>query len=61
MTNYEQKPTGWWQDSKGRAQPPGSFLDPSLRLTSGSPRGAATPRSSTRRDRIIGALRRRPV
>ena len=29
-------PTGWWQDSKGQMQPPGSFLDPSLRVKSES-------------------------
>ena len=23
MTKYMQKPAGWWQDSKGRMQPPG--------------------------------------
>jgi hypothetical protein len=32
MTGYVQYPTGWWQDRKGRMQPPGSFLDPSLRV-----------------------------
>jgi hypothetical protein len=29
-------PTGWWQNSKGQMQPPGSFLDPSLRVKSES-------------------------
>ena len=24
MTKYGQKPAGWWQDNKGRMQPPGS-------------------------------------
>ena len=24
-------PVGWWQDSRGVSQPPGSYLDPSLR------------------------------
>ncbi|MGB9112584.1 MAG: hypothetical protein WCF24_07640 [Acidimicrobiales bacterium] len=32
MTKYVQKPAGWWQDDKGRMQPPGSFQDPSLRV-----------------------------
>jgi hypothetical protein len=30
--NYAQAPIGWWQDSKGRMQPPGSFMSPSLRV-----------------------------
>jgi hypothetical protein len=30
--SYSQAPVGWWQDSKGRMQPPGSFLSPSLRI-----------------------------
>jgi hypothetical protein len=37
-----QIPVGWWQDAKGRSQPPGSYLDPSLRVDSnGSPVGDA--------------------
>jgi hypothetical protein len=35
---YTQAPVGWWQDEKRNEQPPGSFLDPSLRR----PPGAAT-------------------
>ncbi len=27
----QQIPTGWWKDAKHRSQPPGSYLDPSLR------------------------------
>ena len=27
-----QVPSGWWQDDKHVEQPPGSYLDPSLRL-----------------------------
>lgn len=56
MTNYEQKPTGWWQDSKGRAQPPGSYLDASLRTTAESPLGAAHGQSTTRWGRLVLAL-----
>lgn len=60
MTKYQQKPVGWWQDSKGRAQPPGSFLDASLRLTSESASGMPDHRSSPRWvRRFIGAARRR--
>jgi hypothetical protein len=33
---YAQEPVGWWQDHKGTMQPPGSYLDPSLRVTSAS-------------------------
>lgn len=51
MTRYEQQPAGWWQDSKGRAQPPGSFADSSLRTTGESGR-SASPHSAT------GLLRR---
>ena len=29
-----QIPVGWWQDAKHRNQPPGSYLDPSLRIDS---------------------------
>ena len=36
MRRYVQNPAGWWQDSKNRMQPPGSFLDPSLRVPPGS-------------------------
>ncbi len=33
-----QIPVGWWKDAKHRSQPPGSYLDPSLRLDDdGSP------------------------
>jgi len=28
---YVQDPVGWWQDSKGQMQPPGSFVSTSLR------------------------------
>lgn len=37
---YGRAPVGWWQDAAGQAQPPGSFLCPSLRV---SPRDAGTP------------------
>ena len=48
MTRYVQKPAGWWQDSKGRMQPPGSYLDPSLRVPSELPRKTADSLSATR-------------
>ncbi len=38
MTKHVHKPAGWWQDNKGRMQPPGSFQNPSLRVPSESPR-----------------------
>jgi hypothetical protein len=40
--SYAQAPVGWWQDSKGTMQPPGSFLSPSLRVPSEGPSGADT-------------------
>jgi len=56
---YLQYPTGWWQDGKGRMQPPGSFLDPSLRVTSVSPAETARPSSTTWARRLTAALRGR--
>jgi hypothetical protein len=35
-----QAPVGWWQDAKGRMQPPGSFLAPALRHPSEGRAGA---------------------
>lgn len=29
---YVQDPVGWWQDSRGQMQPPGSFVSASLRV-----------------------------
>jgi len=44
-----QIPTGWWQDAKRVAQPPGSFLDSSLRLNrDGSPAVHASTKRSMR-------------
>jgi len=59
MRQYVQKPAGWWQDSKGRMQPPGSFLDPSLRVPSALPRETASRLSATRFRRFTVAARRR--
>jgi hypothetical protein len=60
VTKYVQKPAGWWQDSKGRMQPPGSYLDPSLRVPSESPRKTADRLSATRWvRRLLVAVRRR--
>jgi hypothetical protein len=59
MTKYVQKPTGWWQDDKGRMQPPGSLLDPSLRVGAKLSPETADRRSSTGFvRRFLGALRR---
>ena len=60
MTRYVQDPAGWWQDSKGRMQPPGSFLDPSLRVPPCKPsRIAASGRSARRWGRqLITSVRR---
>lgn len=62
MTKYERSPTGWWQDSKGRAQPPGSYLDHSLRVTASSAGGAENQASIgwLRRFRAARDLRLRP-
>lgn len=48
MTKYVQKPAGWWQDSKGRMQPPGSYLDRSLRVPPELTRETAGGLSATR-------------
>lgn len=63
MTKYEQKPTGWWQDSKNRMQPPGSYLDPTLRLA-GEParttaRGRGRPPAARVRRFVDGVWPRR--
>jgi hypothetical protein len=49
--SYAQAPVGWWQDSKGRMQPPGSFLSPSLRIPPEDPSatGRSVARSRSRR------------
>ena len=61
MTKYGQKPAGWWQDNKGRMQPPGSFQDPSLRVPPELPPETADRRSSTRFvRRLLGAVHREP-
>jgi hypothetical protein len=53
--SYIQVPVGWWQDSKGRMQPPGSFLDPSLRLQSErSARRAERSSTRTSRRSLVG-------
>ena len=56
---YIQVPAGWWQDSKGRMQPPGSFLDPALRISSARTPEGAEHSSSRRRRRFLGAMRHR--
>jgi hypothetical protein len=50
MTNYAQSPVGWWQDAKGRMQPPGSYLAPARRLPAEGATGAegATATSAPR-------------
>jgi len=58
MRQYVQKPAGWWQDSKGRMQPPGSFLDPSLRVPSELPKETAYRPSAARFRRFIEVRRR---
>src|SRR6202035_1618344 len=32
VMRYVQAPAGWWQDEKGRMQPPGAFPSPSQRV-----------------------------
>jgi hypothetical protein len=55
---YAQEPAGWWQDKKGTMQPPGSYLDPSLRVTpEGAPVVAALSRPKGSH-RFLGSLRR---
>jgi hypothetical protein len=48
----DQTPVGWWQDAKGRMQPPGSFLAPSLRVPSESPSALAGASLTTPRGRL---------
>ena len=57
----DQTPVGWWQDAKGRMQPPGSFLAPSLRVP---PEGSSGEVGTAPRSRlnkwILGVLQRQP-
>jgi hypothetical protein len=57
----DQTPVGWWQDAKGRMQPPGSFLSPSLRVPPEGSSGAVvtTPRSRLHKW-TLGVLQRQP-
>jgi hypothetical protein len=55
MRAYEQRPTGWWQDSSGRMQPPGSFSDATLRVPAERP-GARPGSSGTWLRRLLAAL-----
>lgn len=61
MTKYGHKPTGWRQDDKGRAQPPGSFQDLSRDVTDKVLGGTAERSSTTPLRRIIIAVRRHPL
>ena len=54
-----QYPTGWWQDAKGRMQPPGSFLDRSLRITSTTSVETDRPSFTKWARRLLAALRGR--
>jgi len=56
---YLQYPTGWWQDRKGRMQPPGSFLDPSLRVTSAASAETAHPSPMKWARRLMASVRGR--
>lgn len=48
---YVQAPTGWWTDADGVLQPPGSYLNPELRVSAdGSP---ARRRSMAQRGRTL--------
>jgi hypothetical protein len=59
--SYAQSPVGWWQDSKGRMQPPGSYLSPSLRVPPGvdTSEGTSIPRGRFTKW-TAALLRRRP-
>jgi hypothetical protein len=60
VMSYAQSPVGWWQDAKGKMQPPGSFLSPSLRLPGGDVGTAEmTPYSRSRFKRWAMARRER--
>jgi len=58
-------PVGWWQDSKGTMQPPGSYMDSSLRVGSARHADSSGPVSSLlrwarRRHREPSAVARTP-
>lgn len=51
VMRYAPAPIGWWQDSKGRMQPPGSFSSPSLRVPpedDAATEGVTTPTAAAR-------------
>jgi hypothetical protein len=60
MTKYVQKPTGWWQDSNGAMQPPGSYLDPTLRVPP-EPAESGSRSSAAWMQRVTALLPRRGV
>jgi hypothetical protein len=59
----DQTPVGWWQDGKGRMQPPGSFLSPSLRVPPENPPGvvgaSVSPRGRLKK-LTLAVLHRQP-
>jgi hypothetical protein len=58
---YIQVPAGWWQDQKGTMQPPGSFLDPALRIKSKNSTVRNELSSTRRSHRLLDSFRRRTL
>lgn len=56
MRTYDQAPAGWWQDSHNRAQPPGSYRDPSLRVSDTPKEARRRPAIARRRHHLTAAL-----
>ncbi|HTW99614.1 MAG TPA: hypothetical protein VMD59_12600 [Acidimicrobiales bacterium] len=50
---YVQAPSGWWTDVNGVQQPPGSYLDPELRVTADGSPASASPQSLAERGRAL--------
>jgi hypothetical protein len=50
---YVQAPSGWWTDADGVQQPPGSYLNPELRVNADGSPAAGSQRSRARRGRSL--------
>jgi hypothetical protein len=54
---YVQAPSGWWTDGNGVHQPPGSYLNPELRVTAdGSPAPTGPPSHAQRGRSLLRSL-----
>ncbi len=50
---YVQAPSGWWTDVNGVQQPPGSYLNPELRVKADGSPAPASQQSHAQRGRSL--------